>query len=74
MLLDGINPPKSKEADVRGISSHGGFVNHIVLSITSGTLNSQMLQFWDNRKAGNLSLKLKCSSLQEIFLAQIFSQ
>lgn len=62
----------SKEADVRGIVSLEIFVSHIVLNITSGTLSSQMLQFWDNRKAGNLSLKLKCSSLQEIFLAPIF--
>lgn len=74
MPLDSINPSKSKEADVRRVFSHVKFVSHIVLNITSGTLNSQMLQFWDNRKAGNCSLKLKCFSLQEIFLAQIFSQ
>lgn len=67
MPLDG-----SKEADVRGVFSPGIFVSHFVLNIRSGTLNSQMLQFWNNRKAGNLSLKLKCSSLQEIFLAPIF--
>lgn len=64
----------SKEADVRGIFSHGIFACHIVLYTMPGTLNSQMLQFWDNRKAGNLSLKLKRSSLQETFVTSNFSQ
>lgn len=45
MCLDSINPSKSKEADVRRVFSRTIFVSHIVLNITSGTLNPQMLQF-----------------------------
>lgn len=49
----------SKETDVGEIFlllfffSHGVFMCCIVLYTMSGTLSSQMLQFWDNRKAVN---------------------